>query len=559
MLLFQLLEALGGLGLFIFGMKTMADGLQRFSSGRFRRLVEKVGGNRLSAALMGGCLSSLLQSSGAASILVIGFVNAGLLSLYQALGMLVGTGLGTALAIQFIAFKISFLSLPAIFAGVVLRFFSKRRRWVFFGEILLGFGLLFFGLEVMETRLLPFGQAEIFRGTHSFPFDAPIANVLIGAIIAFLVQSGSAALGVILAVAGSGFIGFEQATAMALGEVIGTLALSAIGAIGGTLTAKRTVFFYGVISVVSVACVLLFFPFFLSLVAMVTPGYGEGVSHLRSVFSLTPPQPLFHTVTARAVANSYTLFSIFMALVFLPFIGFFARSAGKILPEKGEIDIEPYPRFIDFRVVNTPTLAFLQAGNELKRMAQVAQSMVSDTSEQFYEFNAKKATLIQQKENLLDVLQKEISSFLVLLARQAPNSEKPLEIPVFLSTVNDLEGIGDNCENILECLRRKKEGSVYFSETAMDELKSLAKMASYLMHLAVDALDSFDVPDAEAMQELKIELLSSEEDFKKNHLMRLSAGDCTVTAGLLFMEIIAAFTKIGDYSYSIIETQRTLR
>lgn len=559
MLLFQLLEALGGLGLFVFGMKTMADGLQRFASGRFRRLVEKLGGNRLSAALMGGCLSSLLQSSGAASVLIIGFVNAGLLSLYQALGMLVGTGLGTALVVQFIAFKISFLSLPAIFLGVVLRFFSKRRRWVFFGEILLGFGLLFFGLEIMESRLLPLGQAEILQGTHSFLFDVPIANVLIGALIAFLVQSGSAALGVILAIAGSGFIGFEQATAMALGEVMGTLALSAIGAIGGTLTAKRTVFFYGVISVSSVALVLLFFPFYLQLVSMVTPGYGGDAPHVGSVFSLTPPQALFHTVTARAVANSYTLFSIFMALVFLPFIGFFARSAGKILPEKGDIDIEPHPRFLDFRVVNTPTLAFLQAGNELKRMAQVALSMVTDTLEQFYEFNAKKASLIQQKENLLDVLQKEISSFLVLLARQAPSSEKPLEIPVFLSTVNDLEGIGDNCEIILECLRRKKEDMVYFSETAMDELKSLAKDASYLMNLAVDSLDSFDVPDAEAMIELKKTLLSSEEKLKRNHLVRLSTGNCTVIAGLLFMEIIAAFTKIGDFSYSIIEMQRTLR
>jgi phosphate:Na+ symporter len=559
MRLYLLLEALGGLGLFVFGMKTMADGLQRFASGRFRRLVEKFGGNRLSAALMGGCLSSLLQSSGAASVLIIGFVNAGLLSLYQALGMLVGTGLGTALAVQFIAFKISFLSLPAIFLGVVLRFFSKRRRWVFFGEILLGFGLLFFGLEIMESRLLPLGQTEILQGTHAFPFDVPIANVLIGALIAFLVQSGSAALGVILAVAGSGFIGFEQATAMALGEVIGTLALSAIGAIGGTLTAKRTVFFYGVISVFSVACVLLFFPFYLELVSKVTPGLGEGVPNVNSVFSLTPPHALYHTVTARAVANSYTLFSIFMALVFLPFIGFFARTAGKILPEKGDMDIEPHPRFLDFRVVNTPTLAFLQAGNELKRMAQVAHSMVSDTLEQFYEFNAKKATLIQQKENLLDVLQKEISSFLVLLSRQAPVSEKPLEIPVYLSTVNDLEGIGDNCEIILECLRRKKEDMVYFSETAMNELKSLANEASFLMNLAVDALENFEVPDAEEMQELKKRLLASEEDLKGNHLVRLSNGDCSVIAGLLFMEIIAAFTKIGDFSCSIIEMQRTLR
>ena len=193
---------------------------------------------------------------------------------------------------------------------------------------------------------------------------------------------------------------------------------------------------------------------------------GRGcVSLWARVFSLTPPQALFQTVTASAVANSYTLFSIFMALVFLPFIGFFARSAGKILPEKGDIDIEPHPRFLDFRVVNTPTLAFLQAGNELKRMAQVAHSMVSDTLEQFYEFNAKKASLIQQKENLLDVLQKEISSFLVLLARQAPASEKPLEIPVFLSTVNDLEGIGDNCEIILEMPPSQERGhGVFFRD-----------------------------------------------------------------------------------------------
>jgi len=558
MRLFQLFEALGGLALFVFGMKTMSDGLQRFASGRIRRILEKLGGNRLSAALMGGCLSSLLQSSGAASILIIGFVNAGLLSLYQALGMLVGTGLGTALAVQFIAFKISFLALPAIFVGVVLRFFSKRRRWVFFGEILLGFGLLFFGLEIMESRLLPLGQAEFFRGTRFFLFDVPIVNVLIGALITLLVQSGSAAIGVILAMAGSGFIGFEQATAMTLGEVLGTLALSSIGAIGGSLTAKRTVFFYGVISTFSIAVVLLLFPFYVALVSTVTSGHGGGAPHLGSLFSLSPPQAVFPAVTARAVANSYTLFSLFMALIFLPCIGFFARSAGKILPEKGDLDMEPHPRYLDFRVVNTPTLAFLQAGNEVKRMAQIAHSMVSDTLEQFYEFNAKRATLITQKENLLDVLQKEISGFLVLLARQAPASEKSMEIPVFLSTVNDLEGIGDNCEIIHDCLRRKKDGAVYFSDTAMDELKSLAKQASYLMNLAVESLDSFDVPNSEVMRELRKNLLRSEEVLKKNHLVRLSTGSCTVIAGLLFMEIIAAFTKIGDYSYTIIETRRTL-
>jgi phosphate:Na+ symporter len=559
MRLFQLLEALGGLALFVFGMKTMADGLQRFASGGFRRLLERLAGNRLSAALMGSCLSSLLQSSGAASILIIGFVNAGLLSLYQALAMLVGTGLGTALAVQFIAFKITFLSLPAIFIGVVLRFFSKQRKWAFFGEVLLGFGLLFFGLEIMETRFLPLGQSEIFRGTHSFLLNMPITNVLIGALITFLVQSGSAAIGVILAMAASGFIGFEQATAMTLGEVVGTLALAAIGAIGGTLSAKRTVFFYGVISVVSIAGVLMFFPFYLALVSMITPGFGEGVSHLGSLFSTVQSQQFFPPVTARAVANSYTLFSIILALFALPLIGFFARSARKILPVKGDLDIEPNPRFLDFRVVNTPSLAFLQAENELKRMAQVAHSMLSDTVEQFYGFNAKRASQIKQKENLLDVLQKELSGFLVLLARKSLASEKSVDIPVFLSVVNDLEDIGDNCETIVDCLRRKKEGNVFFSDSAMSELKSLAKKSSYLVTLAVDSLDSFDVPDVESMRLLNKELLGEAEILKKNHLVRLSSGTCTVIAGLLFMEIVSSFAKIGDNAFTIIETQRTLR
>lgn len=558
MRLFQLLEALGGLGLFVLGMKTMADGLQRLASGRFRRILERLAGNRLSAALMGSCLSSLLQSSGAASILIIGFVNAGLLSLYQALGMLVGTGLGTALAVQFIAFKISFLSLPAIFLGVTLKYFSNRRKWAFSGEILLGFGLLFFGLDIMESSLLPLGQGQLFSGIHSFPFTVPVANVLIGALLAFLVQSGSAALGVIVVMAGSGVIDFEQATAMTLGEVIGTFAFAAIGSIGGTVAAKRTIFFYGIISFVSVAVVLLLFPFYLTLVSLVTPGFGPDMPIVDSVANASR-QTAFHAVTARSVANSYTLFSIFIALVFLPMIGFFARFAGKILPEMGNVDVDLAPRYLDYRVVNTPTLAFLQAGNELKRMAQVACSMVCDTVEQFYGFNAKRSSVIKQKETLLDVLQKELSAFLVQIARQAPASEKSVDIPVFLSTVNDLEVIGDNCETILDCLRRKKEGAVFFSDTAMDELKSIAKKASYLMTLSMDSLDSFNVPNAEAMDELRQDLLECEEILKRNHLVRLSAGDCSVIAGLLFMEIVSSFTKIGDSAFTIIATQRTLQ
>lgn len=557
MLFYHLIEALGGLGLFVLGMKTMADGLQRLSGGGVRRAIEKLAGNRLSAALTGGCLSTLLQSSGVASILIIGFVNAGLLSLYQALGMLIGTGLGTTVAVQFIAFKISFLALPFIFLGVFLRFITRKRRWAFFGEVLLGFGLLFFGLDIMEARFAALGGNVQFQGYHSLLVNMRIAGVLSGALLAFLVQSGGAAVGIVIALAASGTVGFEQATAMVLGEVIGTAGLAGIGAIGGTLTARRTVLFFAAIALVSVTAVLLMFPLFLSLVSLVTPGetsfiqdHGKGLSGIRAT-------PVSRSVIARAIANSHTVFSILTALVFLPSIGIFARSAARILPTgNGDIDMDPHSRYLDFRVIDTPPLAFVQAGSELKRMAKVTLSMVTDSVRQFSGFDAKTESQIRQKENLLDVLQKDLSAFLVALARRSLSPEVAEEVPVLLNNVNDLEAIGDNCEVILECLRRKKEENVYFSAIAMAEIVSLAQKAESLVSSAVESLDSLACPDMEVHRALKNDLLRSAGELKGNHLERLSTGTCTVIAGLLFMDIISSFAHIGETAFMIIETRR---
>jgi len=551
MRLFQLLEALGGLGLFILGMKTMSDGLRRLAGGGLRRFIERVAGNRLSAALTGSCLSSLLQSSGAASILIIGFVNAGLLSLFQALGMLIGTGLGTALAVQFIAFRITVLSLPAVFTGVVLRQFSKRRRWTFLGEILLGFGLLFFGLEIMESRFAPLGQSAIFQSYHSILADRLILSVLAGGLLTFLVQSGSAAIGIIIALAGSGAIGFQQAAAMIPGEVLGTAALAGIGAIGGTPEARRTVIYYALLAVLAVAFLLFLFPLYLDLIARVTP--AAGISGSAGHAASKPAM-------ARALANGYLVFSLLLAIFSLPSIGFFARTAARLRSRKeGAFDVEPRSKFLDFRVIDTPTLAFLQAGNELKRMAQAAFSMLTETTQQFYEFNAKKTAVIERRESLLDVLQRDISAFLVALARQQIDTEITAEIPGFLSTVNDLEEIGDNCEIIMECLRRKKEGDVYFSETAMDEIKGLAEKVSYLTGLAVDCLDSLETPDHGIVAGKKDDILQRAEELKANHLERLSKGACSVIAGLLFMDIVSAYAEIGEHAYAIIETERRTR
>lgn len=560
MLLLRLLEALGGLGLFILGMKTMAEGLQRLASGGFRRFLEKVAGNRLSAALTGGCLASFLQSSGAASILIIGFVNAGLLTLYQALGMIIGTALGTVIAVQFIAFKISFLSLPAVFVGVSLRFFSKQRRLVFLGDILIGLGLLFLGLEFMERRFSTLAEYNVFSWLRSSPMDWRLVSLLAGTAITFLVQSGSAAIGIIIALAVGRLIGLEQAVAMVLGEMPGTLILAAIGAIGGTLAARRTVILYGIVCIVSVSAVLLLFPQFLSLVTAVSGGDWPNLTISGGESASQLAQTLSGSRTARTIANSYTIFSLLIAALFLPFIGFFARSARMILPtgEDG-VDVEPRSRYLDYRVINTPYLALLQACNELKRMAQVAGSMLSDTVQQFYDYNARRSSIIRQKENVLDVLQKDLSAFLVLLSRQSQNPEISADIPLLLGTVNELETMGDNCEIILDCLRRKKEGAVFFSETAMQDIKTVAQQSAYLAALAVDHIESGEIPDEAARDLLRSELLATARELKSNHLSRLSSGSCTVIAGLLYMDIVAAFVNIGDCACSIMKQERGFR
>ncbi len=546
------LEALGGLGLFILGMKTMSEGLQRLAGERLRRSLEKLAGNRFTAAFLGSCLASLLQSSGAASIIVIGFVNAGLLSLYQALGMLLGTGVGTTVVVQLIAFRISFIAAPGIFVGAILKFFSKRRRQAHLGEVILGLSLLFFGLHMMEANFSPLKESAVFAVYQTYFPSWHIGEVLLGAVLTFFVQSGSAAVGIIIALAGGGVVQFEPAVAMVLGEVLGTTWLAAIGTINGTMAAKRTVLIYFMLIVFLLTVVLLLFPLFLKLVLFFTSHnagpavVGNGVVTAAHAFSTKAS-------LSRSIANAHTIFSLLGVFLFLPLVGFFARSASKILPgHETEIDMEPRLKFIDFRVTNTPVIAFLQARNEVKRMAELSRSMFCDVVRMFEGYDARKASVIKQKESVLDALQKDISAFLVTLARQPLTPEISVGIPAMLQTVNGLEGVGDHSEMILECLGRKKEGNVYFSDTAMNEIREMASKVIDMLGLVVKIFDDSGdmvVEEARSLQETIKNIMG---DLKKKHVGRLSSGECTVIAGLLYLDIISAFERIGESSLEII-------
>lgn len=540
MTILYVLEALGGLGLFILGMKTMTDGLQKLAGDKFRRALERVAGNRLAAALLGSSLSSLLQSSSAACIITIGFVNAGLISLYQALGILLGTGIGTTLAVQFIAFKITSFALPAIFAGVLLRFFVRRRRWVNAGELLLGAGLLFLGLRVMEANLQPLQQNAIILGHDTFLISKHFTSVLFGALLTLLVQSGSTAIGIVMALAGSGLISFETGAAMVIGELVGTSVITAFASIGGTIEAKRAVFFYFVINIFAVTVVMIFFPSFIELVRTISPAVLDS-----------------STAVSRVLANTHTVFSILSACIFLPLIGFFARSASHIIPgSERTVSVEARTIFIDNRVINTPPIALLQARNELRRMADITRSMYCETAAQFVRYDAKKSSAIEQKENAVDIIQRDLSDFLVNLSRNPLPAEETMDIPVMLQLISELEHVADQSEAILDYLRKKKEEKLVFSTIAMTEIRHLSRKVEELVVLAAESVES-PVPDAVAKgRGGRDEVMQMREAMLNGHIKRLSNGKCTVRAGIIFADMIAAFAKISDSCLTIIETRR---
>lgn len=552
-------EVLGGLGLFILGMKSMSDGLQKIAGDRLRRSLEKITDNRLTAALMGSCLASLLQSSSAASILVIGFVNAGLVSMYQALAVLLGTGLGATIAIQFIAFRVSLLALPAIFVGVLLTFFSKKRKLVYLGNLLLGAGLVFLGLQIMEAGFSPISQNDLLKGLQNRIFSWRFSAAFLGAFLTVLIQSSSATTGIIIAMTGSGLIGYETGAAMVVGEVLGTSLVAGAATINGSLAAKRTAFLYFIINAFAVSMALLFFPLFLKIVHLLSPGEAELTSSSFSFLSLGGTPPPTRPFVARHIANAHTLFNLLNVIVFLPLIGYFARTAPVILPGRtGELDIEPRPQYIDVRVINTPTIALLQAKNELRRMAEITCMMFNEVVEQFYKYDAKRSVRIEHKKAVLNILQREISTFLVLLARQPLSADNSMGIPVMLHMVNDLTHLGDQNELLLELLRRKKEDKITFSGTAMTELKTLAAKVGELVHLSVEAVDKEINGEMQTVRNGREAIGQMQETMLNNHMKRLTGGKCTVAAGVVYSDIISAFGKIADYSCTLLEMEREL-
>jgi phosphate:Na+ symporter len=542
----------GGLGLFLFGMKIMSEGLQKVAGDRMRKILAALTNNRLIGTLVGLAVTAIIQSSSATTVMVVGFVNAGLMSLVQSIGVVLGANIGTTVTAQIIAFKITKFALPAIGIGTALKLFSRNRKWMYVGEVILGFGILFFGMQIMKDSFGPVKGSEELRNLLLVIGDNHLLGVLIGAIMTVIVQSSTASIGITLALASSGLLTFEASVAIILGENIGTTITANLAAIGTNLAARRTAFAHFLFNFIGVGYMLLLFPFFMNFVSSITPGEADFVVQTQqqaaSLGSALGDKPFI----ARHIANTHTLFNIVNTIIFLPLVGVLAKLTTLLIRGREE-EMEFHLKYIDNRVLNTPPIALGQAKSETRRMAQIALEMLDETALFLQDQDEKRIPGLEKKEDIVDMLQKEITDFLVALSQKSITQETSRSIASMMHMVNDLERVGDHCENLWRLGSRKKDQKVAFSDVGMAEIAEIAETCRKFLSFVLAAMERGDLTILEKAHHMEETIDELEENLRNNHITRLNTGECAVLPGLIYIDMLHNFEKIGDHTYNVAE------
>jgi len=532
---FQLIYMLiGGLGLFFFGMQTMSEGLKNIAGDRLKAILGMVTKLPVVGLLVGAAVTCFIQSSSATTVMVVGFVNAGLLALKQAISVVLGANIGTTFTAWLVSsmsvFKVTQYALPAIGIGFAIRMFGKTKNARFWGQVLMGFGLLFLGLDFMKDAFVPLKNSEYIRDMFATFSDNPLMGVLVGIIFTVLLQSSSATIAVVQVMAFNGLISFPAAIPIILGDNIGTTITAQLAAVGTTLPARRTAMSHTLFNVIGVLYMLVFVytGWFVKAVDFIIPG------------QITAKNVMFH------IAVAHSLFNVLNAFIFLPFIGFLEKASVFLVPrKKGAIELGP--QYLEKHLLDTPPIALEQARKETVRMMELARHSVSAAVKCLLDNDLGGAKKVSKLEQAVDNLQSAITQYLVELSQKDLSREFSEELPVILHSVNDIERIGDHSENIMELAERKIEKKLPFTDDATGELRLMWNEMSGMMIEAEEALQKNDSRLAENVLKREQRINSFQVELKKSHINRLSNGGCNLRSGIVFLDAVDNLEKIGDH------------
>ncbi len=545
---------LGGLGLFLYGMKIMSEGLQTATGERLKNILWKATSNRFKGVLTGFGITATIQSSSATTVMLISFVSAGLINLTQATGIILGANIGTTVTgwiIAFIGFKfkISALALPAIGIGFFTRFFNseKMKNW---GDVLLGFGILFLGLSVMSDSVKDLRGSEIimnFMSTYKASgIFSTIMVVFVGAVITMIIQSSSATMAMTMTLAVTGIIDFYTAAALILGENIGTTITANIAAIGSSAEARRAARVHMLFNIFGVIWVLAVFKtFFIPFIDWMIPGdpFAESLA-------------VRGTIIADHMAAFHTAFNVINTIIFLPFVKYLAKAAEAIVPDDPDSS-SFHLKYISHVLVSTPAINLNQARMEIQRMMGIVSEMFDLITDVIKNSDTKlghKIEQIQTMENQTDLLEHEISMFLVKVSRNNLSKDHSNEISVMHLKITELESIGDQCESLMKLLRRKYDKNLTFTESGIKEILEISGKTREFLNLISSNIDYTDkniMLQAEVIENRIDEL---KKTLRKQHIKRLNDEKCAVEPGLIFIDMLTCFEKIGDHAYNIAES-----
>ncbi len=527
--LMDVLKLLGGLGMFLYGMHLMGDGLELVAGSRLKHLLEKITSNPFLGILVGVAVTGAIQSSSATTVMVVGFLNAGLLKLEQAVYIIMGANIGTTVTSFLIGLKISYLAPVAIFAGVILLLFLKKKTVQHVGMVIVGFGILFMGMDNMSAAMKPLQDVPEFVSLMS-RFSNPVLGILAGAILTAIIQSSSASVGIIQALAASGAVTLPGVIFILFGQNIGTCATAMLASIGTNRAGKRAAMIHLLFNVIGT---LIFIPICLFLNY---PGF---------IMKLTD-NPVMQ------ISYAHIGFNIVTTVLLLPFAQWLVKLSVKFVPGKDPTGEEKRLHFLDERILGTPAIAVAQVLKEVERMAGIARHNFSLAMETFFHPNKENEQLIRQNEEVLNYLNHTITGYLVRIhALDLTETDNRLVGNLF-HVVNDLERVGDHAENILEYAERCADAPP-FSSQALDEMHD---MSDRVLGIMDDSVSCFF--GGHPTQEQETAIVEQEEtidsmvlELRKRHVERLGRMECTPESGMLFVDILTDLERVSDHATNI--------
>ena len=527
-MILYLFAFLGGVGLFLYGMELLGGGLQQAAGARLQKVLQSLTGVPVMGVILGALVTATLQSSTATTVMSVGLVNAGVMTLKQAFSVVMGANIGTTLTAQLIAFNLTDYFTVMIFIGVMIRVFAKRKSGQFIGQIILGFGLLMLGMKVLSGAAAPMRSSPMFVDFISRFADNPVLGVFVGVILTIIIQSSAATVGILMVMAGQGLLPLEGAIPVLLGDNIGTCLTAIVAASRSNASAKQVALSHVLFNSFGCVIFIIFMPLFIKIVLAISP--AEDI--------------------ARQIANSHSAFNVLNTMIFLPLITPFTHLIEKLMPDKGE-KISVKPQYLNDAMLETPSIAIVLAEKEVIRMGEIAKKNLHVAVESLGEYDANKVNYVLDHEPVVDKLNEEITIYLTHISEKGLGGALSAKHMALMHACIDLERVGDHAQTLAKRSRKIFEENIPLSQEARKEIVYLGG----LMETALDiSLQSFATNDAKLAEEgwaACRQVKAAQKEMRKNHIRRLNEGLCHPDSGLVFLEILINMKRTSDHAKNI--------